>query len=194
MQIGLIRHGLTDWNALGKIQGQTDIPLNADGRKQAEAMASRLIDDAGPWDYIVSSNLSRALETARIIAERLDMPILPPDPRLIERSYGSVEGTTQEERVRRWGADWKRLDLGQETDASMQARGLDFIEDLYGRYPQSNILVVTHGSFLAQLYTALFQDRFQEHIGNLSFTILERKDAEWIPLLYNCTRHLQTIE
>lgn len=58
MMIGLIRHGLTDWNKLGKIQGQSDIPLNEEGRQQAERLGERLLHEPYHWDFIISSKLS----------------------------------------------------------------------------------------------------------------------------------------
>lgn len=60
MLIGLVRHGLTDWNAEGKIQGQSDIPLNDEGRRQAEMLGDRLLQEPYRWDYCITSSLSRA--------------------------------------------------------------------------------------------------------------------------------------
>ncbi|WP_151734645.1 histidine phosphatase family protein ['Paenibacillus yunnanensis' Narsing Rao et al. 2020] len=190
MLIGLVRHGLTDWNALGKIQGQSDIPLNDEGRRQAELLGDRLLQEPYRWDYCVTSSLCRAAETGQIIAAKLNIPLLEPDHRIRERAYGQVEGLTALERETKWGKDWNLLELGQESDAHLQLRGRAFLEDLSVRYPDSNVLVVSHGGFLAQLYTALYKDKYTERIGNLSLTILEKKELDWNPLLYNCTRHL----
>lgn len=190
MLIGLIRHGLTDWNKIGRIQGQSDIPLNDEGRKQAALLAERLLEEDIAWDFVITSGLSRAEETGRILASRLSIPILTPDLRLIERSFGQVEGLTLKEREEKWGKEWELQDLGQEQIEAIQQRGLAFMEDMWKAHPNKNILVVSHGGFLAQLYTALYPNRQQERIGNLSLTILEKKEMEWMPLLYNCTRHL----
>lgn len=190
MLIGLVRHGLTDWNAEGRIQGQSDIPLNNEGRRQAEMLGDRLLSEAYKWDYCITSSLSRAAETGEIIAARLGIPLLEPDHRIRERAYGQVEGMTAVQREEKWGKDWNLLSLGQETDDTLQARALAFMEDLSARYPDRNILVISHGGFLAQLYIALYKDKFSERIGNLSLTILEKKEQEWNPLLYNCTRHI----
>ncbi|MED5017725.1 histidine phosphatase family protein [Paenibacillus chibensis] len=190
MMIGLIRHGLTDWNRLGKIQGQSDIPLNDEGRQQAELLGERLLHEEYTWDFLISSKLSRAEETGRIIASKLNIPMLEPDPRLNERSFGMVEGLTLAERESKWGRDWHLQELGQEKDPEIQARGLAFMEEMWNLYPDKNMLVISHGGFLAQLYRSLYKDRYTERIGNLSLTILEKKDLEWMPLLYNCTRHL----
>jgi broad specificity phosphatase PhoE len=190
MMIGLIRHGQTDWNVLGRIQGQSDIPLNDDGRRQAELLSERLLNEPYVWDFLISSNLSRAEETGRIIASKLHIPMLKPDSRLNERSFGQVEGLTLTEREQKWGQDWHLQELGQEKDLEIQSRGLTFMEDMWNTYPDKNILIITHGGFLAQLYRAMYKDRYSERIGNLSLTILEKKELEWVPLLYNCTQHL----
>lgn len=190
MLIGFIRHGLTDWNALGKIQGQTDIPLNEEGRRQARLLAERLLQEPYTWDFIVTSGLSRAEETGLIIASTLQIPMLEPDARLRERAYGQLEGLTASERETRYGKEWRLQDLGQEKDPELLARGLEFLEDMSNRYPESNMLVVSHGGFLAQLYGSLYKDRLIERIGNLSITILEKKDVDWVPRLFNCTKHL----
>ncbi|MDT9718371.1 histidine phosphatase family protein [Paenibacillus sp. ClWae2A] len=190
MRIGLIRHGLTDWNAAGRIQGQTDIPLNGEGREQAERLGRRLLTEEYQWDYIITSGLSRAQETGEIISKLLNVPMLEPDARLKERAFGQIEGLTSEERVARWGKSWETLDLGQEQIADIQIRALASLEDLWSAYPDQNVLIVTHGAFLASLLTALFKDQYTERIGNLSLTILEKERDDWSPLLYNCTRHL----
>lgn len=192
MLVGLIRHGLTDWNAVGKIQGQSDIPLNDEGRKQATQLAQRLKDDGTyHWDFVITSGLSRAQETGKIIADALNIPLYDPDSRLIERAFGQVEGLTSIERETLWGKDWDQLDLGQEKDEAIRIRALAFMEDLGKRYGDRNVLVVSHGGLLAQLYIALYQNKYNERIGNLSLTIVEKQDKDWDLLLYNCTRHLQ---
>lgn len=61
--VGLIRHGITEWNLLGKAQGISDIPLNETGREQADKLGERLAGEE-PWDLIIASDLCRATETA----------------------------------------------------------------------------------------------------------------------------------
>lgn len=190
MLLGLIRHGLTDWNVLGRIQGQSDIPLNEEGRKQARLLGDRLQKEPYQWDAVVTSGLSRARETGEIIASLLGIELLQPDVRLNERSFGQVEGLTQAERESKWGADWHLLELGQESEEAMRRRGLEFLQAVWEENRDRNLLVVSHGAFLAQLFTALYEDKHTERIGNLSLTILERQDVEWSPVLYNCTKHL----
>ncbi|MGO4527658.1 histidine phosphatase family protein [Paenibacillus sp. 2TAF8] len=190
MRIGLVRHGLTDWNAVGRIQGQTDIPLNEEGRKQAERLGRRLQSEEYHWDHIVTSGLSRAQETGEILSQMLHVPMLEPDVRLKERGFGLVEGLTSDERIARWGESWDTLDLGQEHIVDIQVRAMAFLDDLWSSHANENVLIVTHGALLANLLTALYQDKYTERIGNLSLTILEKDRDDWIPLLYNCTQHL----
>ncbi|MGZ7445428.1 histidine phosphatase family protein [Paenibacillus sp. TH7-28] len=192
MLVGLVRHGLTDWNAAGKIQGQSDIPLNEEGRRQAKRLAHRLQEEREyRWDFVITSGLSRAQETGSIIAEALGIPLYDPDSRLMERAFGQAEGLTSEERETLWGKNWDELELGQEKDADIRKRALAFMKDLAERYPDNNVLVVSHGGLLAQLYIALYQNKYSERIGNLSLTILEKNDEDWQMRLYNCTRHLE---
>ena len=92
----LVRHGETDWNAEGKLQGHTDRPLNDYGRRQAQALADRLAGEA--IDAVYASDLSRARETAEILGARLGLPVVV-DPDLREKNWGSWEGLTSDERL-----------------------------------------------------------------------------------------------
>ncbi|MFT4091366.1 MAG: histidine phosphatase family protein [Asticcacaulis sp.] len=92
----VLRHGQTDWNAQLRLQGSTDIPLNNTGRIQARTAAGFL--KTQPITRIIASPLSRAFETASIVAETLNLPV-DIDPRIIERSFGVFEGLTLEEVV-----------------------------------------------------------------------------------------------
>ena len=101
----LVRHGETDWNAARRIQGSTDIPLNDTGREQARETAAALAARfAGQAPVVASSDLSRARETAEIIAEALGVAGPRLYPQLRERSYGVAEGMTIEEYLERFGA------------------------------------------------------------------------------------------
>lgn len=189
MKLGLVRHGVTAWNVAGRIQGATDIPLSAEGERQALLLADRLRREPATWDGIVSSDLMRAKRTAELIAERLALPLVS-EALLRERSFGEAEGTTEDERVARWGADWRGRVPGQESDEQVRARGLAFVESFTSSRPGESWLVVTHGSFLAQLLHALDSGVDDSRIANLSLTILEREAGVWVPTLHNCTAHL----
>jgi broad specificity phosphatase PhoE len=105
LNIYLIRHGETDWNRERRIQGQTDIPLNALGIRQAEALAQRLKVIA--FDVIYCSDLGRVMQTSQIVAaaQRRDVPIVQA-PELRECDYGLWEGLTRDEIAERFPRDW----------------------------------------------------------------------------------------
>src|SRR5688572_566464 len=84
-----LRHGETDWNVEGRVQGHTDTPLNENGR--AQARAAIYILKKHKIDRIVSSTLNRAFETAQIVNAVLNLPI-ETDERLCERNFGVYEG------------------------------------------------------------------------------------------------------
>ncbi len=190
-RIGWIRHGQTEWNRLGKIQGIMNIPLSEEGISQAERLADRLASERQHrWQGIVCSDLDRAAKTAAIIADRLHIPVHA-DVRLRERSFGEAEGTTLDERIARWGDDWRRHVPDQETDEQMLGRGLSFVRDHIERHPGEAWLVVTHGSFLARMLHAMCRDLDDSHLLNVSLTIMERDGNGWKPLLHNCTKHLE---
>ncbi|GGF88891.1 histidine phosphatase family protein [Paenibacillus abyssi] len=191
MKLGWVRHGKTEWNALGKIQGQTDIPLNEEGIAQASALAERLANDEFKWDGVISSDLMRARETANIIAVRLGIPLLAPDIRLRERYFGEIEGTSEAERLARWGEHWRTAYTGQESDQSVRTRGLDFVNEWLGNSSAYKLLVVSHGSFLSQMLHTLCQGLDDSYISNMSYSIVEYQEGQWQSVLHNCTLHLK---
>lgn len=191
MKIGLVRHGLTDWNAKQIIQGQSDIPLNAEGRRQAEQLAERLLTEQPLWDAVCSSDLARARVTAETVANKLGIPLLEPDIRLRERFFGQIEGTTLPEREARWGTNWRNLELGIESDEDMRRRGVEALEDLAKLQPRRNVLIVSHGSFIAQLLLELCHGLEDARLDNVSYSVLEQREGKWQTLLHNCTKHLQ---
>ena len=88
----LVRHGQTDWNLNGQIQGQSDIPLNDTGRTQANNVADKL--SRFNLEYIISSDLNRAAETAQIIGNKLNIRV-EYDARLREYDFGTLTGMTR---------------------------------------------------------------------------------------------------
>ncbi|GAC1414231.1 MAG: histidine phosphatase family protein [Candidatus Velthaea sp.] len=96
MQFICVRHGRTAWNAVRRFQGQTDIPLDEEGRAQAQALAAYLGREH--FDIAIASDLSRAFETARAIGDAAGVAIQP-EPRLREMLFGAWEGLTWDEIV-----------------------------------------------------------------------------------------------
>jgi broad specificity phosphatase PhoE len=188
-EIGLIRHGSTEWNKLKRLQGTCDLPINDEGKKQAHKLASRLDLDE-KWDLIITSNLLRAKETGKIIGEKLKIPIHS-DNRIQEINFGKIEGTTEADRIRRWGHDWRQLDLGKEKDEVVIKRGFEFLKAIIKKYYGRRILIVSHGGFLLLIMQRLFSPEL--YIGltdNTALSILKYSDSEWHCSLYNCSKHL----
>lgn len=192
--IGIIRHGITDWNLKGIEQGRIDVPLNDEGKLQAIALAERLTAEE-PWDLLISSELARAKETAEIISERLEMPISFLDARLIEMDSGEIEGTTEAERLEKWGVDWQRLDLAMESQDIAAQRGLEFFEEISKKFEGKRVLIISHASLIgATLKKILPEQICKVNLRNTSITILHRLDRNWECSLYNCIKHLNVID
>lgn len=180
---------MTEWNALRRAQGISDIPLNQIGIKQAQALAERFSLE-GKWDVIISSDLSRAKETAQIIANKLNMSISIYDQRIREINCGEIEGTTEEQRMQKWGTSWREVDLGMEKFEEVAKRGSEFLEEAVITYKDKRILVVSHGALIGLTLQQLLPEMFPTtYIENTSVTILENIQSKWSCDLYNCTKH-----
>jgi broad specificity phosphatase PhoE len=148
----LARHGQSEWNALGRWQGQADPPLSTLGRRQAEAAAGHL----GTVDAIVSSDLDRAATTATIIAAALGVGPVLVEPRLRERSAGEWSGLTRDEIEAQWPG-WlaeRRRPPGFEPDESLLTRTRAALDDIEAGHAGAEVLVVTHGGVVYVLEAA----------------------------------------
>ncbi len=146
-RILLARHGETEWNRIGRWQGQADPPLNDLGRLQAEELAERLSGDGIVAVY--SSDLRRARETARVIAERLGLDLIE-DPALREIDVGSWSGLTRSEVEARFPdgfARWQAGEIGHdgETREELTDRVVSAVERIARTHPGETVAVVTHG-------------------------------------------------
>lgn len=156
MRLILLRHGQTEWNALQKYQGQTDIPLNDTGRQQAERAAEYLLNHE-QVQTIYCSDLSRTRETAEIAAHKLKLPVYY-DRRLREASFGIWEGMTFSEvyekypqEFKQWYQDiWKYKMTGGETFSEVWERVSLATEEIIQRHI-GTVLVVTHGGVVKSL-------------------------------------------
>ncbi|MGO4733691.1 histidine phosphatase family protein [Paenibacillus sp. 2KB_22] len=190
-EIALIRHGSTAWNKEKRSQGQTDNPLDQDGREQAVLLAARLAEES--WDAIYASDLERASETARIIGDRLGIQEIHLDSRLREMGGGQVEGTTEEERLAKWGADWSTLDLGRELADAGTVRGSAVLEEIVQQHPDGKVIVVSHGAVLRNTLRGLVPELdISVKLSNTSITRIAKKDDTWQCELYNCSVHLNS--
>lgn len=169
MTLYVIRHGQTELNAQGVIQGTLDEELNAEGRRQAEALVPFFQDKT--VDCIYSSPRKRAKQTADILNKRLQLP-LHEDERLVERAFGALEG--QPYSALQWDVSNDRpkffLDdycvLGAEPMQTMYSRIDHFLQALAGR-PYQAVILVTHGGVAAYL-TKRFSDTYPENAVSLN--------------------------
>lgn len=144
MKILFVRHGETEWNRTGKIQGGTDIPLNQNGIRQAQ-ITRTLLQSRMP-DYIFCSPLQRAMQTAVCIAADTNIPILA-DDRLRERGYGAFEGKlfSSVDFSGIWYPGSSNVPAGIEPlDAFVQRVAAAFRE-IRTAYAGKRVLIVSHG-------------------------------------------------
>lgn len=174
LKIYLIRHGETDWNSEGRIQGLSDVELNGRGEEQANRLAARLAHEA-PFQALYASPLKRASRTAECIGSAVHLAIRP-DGRLLERSLGELEGLTLDE-IRQqfpevhhaWthGGMLPRIP-GEETRDAFFERTSTFVRDLKAEHSEGRVLVVTHGGTVNMLLMTILN---LDSKHNLPFTI-----------------------
>ncbi|MFB8386088.1 histidine phosphatase family protein [Microbacterium sp. NPDC055910] len=154
----LMRHGETDWNRARRIQGSTDIPLNDTGRQQARDAAQSVREqlDGSPV-VVVSSDLSRARETAEIVAEGLGVELSHAYPELRERAYGEAEGLETTEFFARWG-DWYTAEVpGAESREDLRLRAVLGLRRAVRRARRETapaspaLVVVAHGALIREV-------------------------------------------
>ncbi len=160
--IVLARHGETDWNRDRRVQGHADEPLNEAGRAQAQALARTLAEEG--FDAVYASDLSRAHETAQIVASLCDLEVMTL-PDLRERHFGSWEGLTDVEILRRFpGARDTHWGDGEGAE-EMAGRVIEALRRIAGWHPGGRVLVVSHGGPLRAVLLHCEADR-NGPIGN----------------------------
>lgn len=173
MRLYIVRHGETEWNKERKLQGQVDIPLDEFGRTLARKTAKGLAKVS--FDVCYTSPLSRAKETAELILEGRDVPIVE-DERIIEMSFGGYEGkccskdSWELPEEFHWFFDEPQrytASPGGEDFADVKNRTGEFLQELYHRkeYQYSNILITTHGAALAGLLNNMKGRPISEYWG-----------------------------
>ncbi len=175
--LGLLRHGQTDWNIDLRLQGSTDIPLNETGREQARTAAAHL--NREDWDIIIASPLSRAKDTADIVAQELGMNVVIV-PELIERSFGVAEGLDH--------ASWRKLYEsrqvieGLESLEDLRTRTVHLLDIIANEYSGQRVLAVSHGAFIRKVLTIVTNGelpREGERLSNASLNRFMHADGTW---------------
>lgn len=200
-----IRHGETAWNVETRLQGHTDIALNARGRWQAERVAQALADEEIAAVY--SSDLSRARATAEAIALRCTHPqarTVRPTPGLRERGFGTLEGHTYAQIAERWPQDserWRRRDPhfappGGESLLQVRARVAETLQALSQAHIGEQIVLVAHGGVLDTLYRLATGQDVQAprtwELGNAAINRLLWTGDRLSVVGWADTRHLDT--
>ena len=154
----LMRHGRTDWNVRHKLQGRTDIPLNEEGRQMARDAHDEYLDTH--FDICYCSPLIRAVETAEILLEGRNVPIVK-DDRLLEMCFGDYEGIEHSFKIPdcpinvifQDPASYKESVGGAETIEELNSRTKSFLDELV--YPKiaegKDVLIVGHGAMNCSL-------------------------------------------
>ena len=165
MKIYFTRHGETEWNALNKICGLTDIDLTEKGIEQAKELADKLADKK--IDLMIASPMKRAQATAKIIAEKCNVPILI-DARLTEQNYGIYEGEDRKcdgflNNKRHFAYKYPQ----GESMMQVAARVYSLIDEIKEKYTDKTVLCVCHGG-VCRVANTYFKDMTNDEYFNYS--------------------------
>ncbi|AGX04722.1 MULTISPECIES: histidine phosphatase family protein [Bacillaceae] len=189
-EICLVRHGQTDWNAEGRIQGRTDIELNEMGVRQAAACRDHLANEN--WDIIISSPLQRARQTAEIINQNIQKPLVLMEE-FIERSFGRAEGLTAVERHALFpDRDYPEME-SKEDHHTRLSEGLDKISMLYSG---KRVILVSHGASINALLSLLSSGVIgsgRTKLENACICSLKFNEKGWLVEYYNESGHLKAL-
>lgn len=202
MRLILIRHGETQLNRDGRIQGVNDSPLNTTGRAQAKALALALMQDLPLLLY--ASPVARAMETAQVISEALKVPFTLHGG-LAEAAAGELEGLTGAEmRLRypefaeRWAADSGSAQMpGGESLGQVQERAWCAVSELLEKHPDDTVAVVTHNFTIQTILCMVLETplrnsrRFRQDLGSITRLDLAHELGALVSL--NETWHLWSI-
>ena len=200
-KILLVRHGLTDWNYNNRFQGRTDVPLNEAGLAQAEKAARRI--EGWPVDVVYSSPLTRARQTADIIAARLRKnPIIIDD--LMEIHFGSWEGLSfreslekKDDSLLKWLADpFFHTPPGAEEWDSIRQRA-ERVANFVLESGHKHVVIVSHGGIIRALLVVFLgldpHTVWKIRSSNCSLTGIELREHETSLAFANDDLHLKEI-
>jgi len=182
--ICIVRHGETDWNAQGRLQGREDIELNDSGREQAVHIASLLGREQ--WDVVVSSPLKRAYETAKIIAGILHIAEISVEDEITERDYGSASGLFPDVRKSRFPDGIP----DQEDFELLRLRAMSGLDKIVRKHKGKRIVVVSHGALTNSILYTLSNGEFgsfKTRLKNGCINQITLQDGKWTVNFYNKT-------
>lgn len=184
--IYIVRHGQTDWNLNGLTQGEEDIPLNATGIEQAQALRKEL--DGIKFDVVFSSDLIRAKRTAEIITLEQKLEI-ETTKLLQERRYGKLNGQPYE-KLKKFNEIWATLSKkeratykpydGYETDDEAVSRFITYLREIAVVQPGKIILVVSHGGIMRAFLNHISDKTYLGGaISNLAYVKIESDGVDF---------------
>ncbi len=205
IRIFLVRHGETDFNLTHRFQGRIDIPLNEEGKNQAQALALALKDE--PLTAIYSSPLMRAMETARsIMAFHLSTPLFEEEG-LIEMDLGELDGkqagdwiSQHQEFYKTWRTTPSHLKMpGGESLGEVQIRAMDTLERITKPYPPGNTLLFCSHNFVNRTIIChalgLPLDRFRDfQQDSAALNVLYKREGQLLAEVVNDVSHLKKYE
>ncbi|MEZ7835692.1 MAG: histidine phosphatase family protein [Burkholderiaceae bacterium] len=196
-----IRHGETDWNAATRIQGHTDIALNANGVEQARQLGAALANE--DIDAVYASDLSRAADTAQAIATHHKLTVHT-HTGLRERHFGYFEGLTWaaiEAKHPKDALAWRSRDThfapaSGESLVALKARVVNTLNELAAKHIGQHIVIAAHGGILDQLYRLAnnldLQTKRDWHLGNAAVNRLLWTPESLSLVIWGDTGHLHT--
>ena len=196
----IVRHGQTNWNILGKTQGHGNSDLTAKGIEQATELAESIVNY--PIDYIYSSDLGRAVQTAQILGDKLNIKVEETEA-LREMGFGEWEGLLIDEIKTNYAnvySTWRNEPHlaqipGGETLHLIKDRVDSFIQSLNEKYDNKHILLVTH-SVTVRVMLLAFLNSGMENIyrikqDNTALNIVEYRDYGPVVIKMNDTSHIK---
>lgn len=163
MTIYIVRHGQTEENLSRILQGHMPGTLTEYGKEQVAKAAEILVNNGVDFKCIVSSDLKRAMDSAQIIADKLNLPIIPMEI-LRERDWGKWTGMSIAEATDKFRKDgkWMFPEGTTETEEGIFQRAGEALARLQELYVDENIIVVTHGQFARNMVGAHFECDYHE--------------------------------
>lgn len=203
-QFCLVRHGETDWNAQRRLQGHTDIDLNARGRAQADQMARALKAINLQFDVLYTSDLMRAAKTAQAI-EQIFGVLASIDPNLRERHLGALQGLTTDDAPLREPELWNvhlRRDVHHnlrsgESIQTFADRIHGALENIRQQHLGKTILLVSHGGALDMMYRLASKQPLEAEkavsVPNASLSWISHDGKDWKVDRWADTSHLESL-
>ena len=194
----VIRHGETVWNRDGLMQGHTDVELSPEGVAQADKLAERLAGE--DFAALISSDLKRAMQTARAIGRRTGHEVIP-EPALRERNFGVLEGLTWDQIRQRYPELYERYQRrrdfappGGETARQRHDRGIACVSRIAADHAGRRVVLVTHGGVLMSMFKHAVGLDYQAprnfSLYNAGLNVFCVRDGRWHVAIWGDVTHL----